>query len=140
MEIKRVSSPEEFELAFDIRLKVFVEEQHVPLSEELDDYDKEALHILVLTDGLPVGCGRVYLRDDTAKLGRIAVLKEYRGSGAGFRLCEELISAAIEMGAKTLILDAQTQAVGFYKKLGFKEEGEIFLDAGIDHIRMRREI
>ncbi len=140
LEIKRVGSPEEFERAYAIRLEVFVKEQHVPLEEELDDYDKEALHLIVFIDGNPAGCGRVYLRNDTAKLGRIAVRKEYRKSGVGRALCEALIDVATEMGAKTLLLDAQTQALGFYQKLGFKEEGDIFLDAGIDHLRMRREI
>ena len=134
--IKRVQNASEFEAAYSIRFKVFVEEQSVPVELELDEYDQTAIHLLALEDGQAVGCGRLVFFEEYAKIGRVAVLKENRGNGYAKMICEELVNIARERGATKVILDSQCSAEGFYRRLGFASEGEIFDDAGIDHIHM----
>jgi len=134
--VKRVENDAEFQLAYNIRVKVFVEEQNVPVEIESDEYDKIAIHVLALEDGEPVGCGRVVFFDDYAKIGRVAVLMDKRKSGFGKIVCEELLNIAVENGAKKAVLHAQCVASKFYETLGFTPEGEIFDEDGIDHIKM----
>jgi len=134
--VKRIETDADFDLAYSIRLEVFVKEQKVPVEIELDEYDKVATHVLALENGTPVGCGRVVFFDEYAKIGRVAVLLSKRKSGVGKMVCEELIKIAREQNAKKVILHAQCVATEFYEKLGFTAEGEIFDDAGIDHISM----
>ena len=134
--LKRVKSDIDFDIAYNIRLEVFVKEQNVPVEIESDEYDKIATHVLAFYDGAPVGCGRIVFFDEYAKIGRVAVLLNKRKNGIGKLICEELIKIALERDAKKVILHAQCVAVQFYEKLGFTSEGEIFDDAGIDHISM----
>lgn len=145
MKVIPVSTRRELEECFAIRIQVFVEEQKVPLEEELDEYDEspEACAHLLLKDGeLPVATGRwkVY-EEGTAKLQRIAVLKEHRKGGVGRLLIQALEDHARKAGMKRAVLDGQCQAQGFYQKLGYHTvPGEPFLDAGILHVRMEKEL
>ncbi|MCL2579319.1 MAG: GNAT family N-acetyltransferase [Oscillospiraceae bacterium] len=139
MQLKRVENEGEFALAYQIRVEVFVDEQLCPLDEEMDDYDKDAVHLLVFDGDEPVGTGRLIDFGDHYKIGRVAVRKKNRGQGFGNALCEGLINIAVAQGAKKIALHAQCQAEEFYRKLGFICEGEIFDDCGIDHITMTRE-
>ena len=136
--VMRVTSKDDMDKVFKIREEVFVKEQGVPVELEKDEYDEVAAHVLVMNDEKPVGCGRVYLKGDAGKMGRIAVAKEYRKQGYGRLVCEGLIEAARELGAKEAVLGAQLTAIPFYENLGFEQEGDIFVDAGIDHIMMRK--
>ena len=138
--IKRVESARDLEAAHSIRFKVFVDEQKVPPELELDEYDEAAIHILALENGRAVGCGRLVFFEDYAKIGRVAVLKEHRGAGFGKIICKELINIAQENNAAKVILHSQCSAEEFYRNLGFVPEGEIFDDAGIDHISMYMEL
>lgn len=131
MEVRRVSSPEELQEALRIRHTVFVEEQGVPLSEEQDALDASAVHLLAFVEGAPVGTARLV----AAKVGRVAVLPDFRGRGVGVALMEALHALA---GDEELYLDAQVGVIGFYERLGYAAEGPEFLDAGIRHRRMRR--
>lgn len=139
-----VSNQEELNECFDIRIKVFVEEQNVPADLELDEYDESpaACRHLLLRDGEQgVGTGRWKFYDEqgTAKLQRVAVRKEYRGTGAGKMIILAMEKDAKEHGAKSSILDGQCQAEGFYRKLGYEViSEEPFLDAGILHVRMKK--
>lgn len=137
-------TPSERERCFAIRLAVFVQEQHVPVCEEMDDLDREAVHFLAAIDGLPSGTARLLAYDDhgrkVAKIGRVAVLPEYRGRGIGLALMEAALSHARELGYNEALLDSQTHVVAFYERLGFAAEGEEFLEAGIPHYRMRRRL
>ena len=138
--IRPVQSEEDLRRCFAVRLRVFVEEQSVPPSEELDAYDAVAQHFLAEWGGRVMGTARmVDLGDGVAKIGRVAVDKDWRGRGIGRALMEFVMRAA-EPRFHTLVLDAQVPVLGFYEKLGFVAEGEVFLDAGIPHRRMRRTI
>ncbi len=120
-------------LAYPIRLAVFVHEQKVPEELELDDDDPTAWHAVVFKDGQAIATGRL-LRN--GKIGRLAILREYRGLGLGSELLKTLVSYGRQEGIKQFFLHAQTSAIGFYERLGFKAIGPVFNEAGIDHIKM----
>jgi len=126
IEIIRVKNEEEMKLVREIRMEVFVGEQGVPVEIEMDSLDNEAIHVLAYEGGEPAGCGRLLLKGNTAKIGRVAVRKKFRGAGIGTGICKLLISIALENGAEKVYLDAQLSAVHFYETLGFEKEGGIF--------------
>ena len=136
--VRHTKNDPEFEISWNIRVEVFVEEQNVPIGLELDEHDETAVHVLVYDNEEPVGCGRLVFFDQYAQIGRVAVLQRKRKLGVGSVICEALMNIAVEENAKKVILHAQLSAEDFYKKLGFTAEGEIFDDAGIDHINMFR--
>ena len=140
VEISRVISEEQMKLVRDIRLEVFVGEQGVPVELEMDKLDNEAIHVLAYVDGVPAGCGRLLLKGEEAKIGRIAVKKNMRRYGIGTGICKLLIAIAVDHGVERIYLGAQLTAVEFYSSLGFKKEGEVFLEAGIEHIKMVKSI
>ena len=121
-----------------VRWTVFVEEQGVPPSLEVDEHDQHgAVHVLALLDGVPCGAGRlVLLGAGVAKIGRMAVIDDARGQGAGRALLGFLEQEALRRGAKLLTLGAQTRAQRFYEKQGYVAHGGVFDDAGIPHVRM----
>ena len=117
-----------------IRRIVFVEEQGVPEELDLDGLDPECLHVLAWNDhGRPIATARM---EEDGKIGRMAVLKPWRGRGVGRALLEALLSEAAARRLSRVHLAAQTQAIGFYEKHGFQATGDIFLDAGILHRSM----
>jgi predicted GNAT family N-acyltransferase len=121
-----------------IRFEVFVNEQQVPLEEELDATDAQCVHALAFNElGEPIGTGRL-LPD--GHIGRMAVLKAIRGNGVGAAILMRLIEQARARGFKQVVLSAQTHARAFYAKYGFEEEGEEYLDANIAHILMRKTL
>lgn len=124
---------------FAIRTKVFVEEQHVPVDLELDEYEREAVHFLASVDGKPAGVARLrWIDAQTAKAERVAVLKSFRGTGVGRELMIALEKHAREEQATSVRLHAQLTAQPFYERLGYKAYGDIFFDAGIAHIAMKK--
>jgi predicted GNAT family N-acyltransferase len=123
------------EEARQIRCKVFVEEQNVPVEIEWDDFDAGALHALARDDsGRAVATGRL-LPDK--RIGRMAVLKEARGSGIGSKVLSALIDAARSRGDSFVTIHAQLHAKPFYEKFGFVPFGNEFLEADIPHVEMR---
>ena len=125
-------------LAAPIRFAVFVEEQKVPAEIELDAQDPLSLHALAFdAGGTAVATGRL-LPD--GHIGRMAVLAQARGSGVGTAVLLALMQAARERGHREVVLSAQTHAVPFYARLGFATEGEVYDDAGIPHLDMRRAL
>jgi predicted GNAT family N-acyltransferase len=119
-----------------IREAVFIREQRVPSALEWDGSDASCLHVLAEDmDGAPIGTGRL-LPD--GHIGRMAVLANWRGRGVGSAILTELVRWAAEQGITEVVLNAQTHALGFYQRHGFAAVGEVFLDAEIDHRRMRR--
>lgn len=121
-----------------IRRIVFVEEQGVPEELDLDGLDPECLHVLAWNDqGRPIGTARM---QEDGKIGRMAVLKHWRGRGVGRLLLEALLIEAAARGLSRVHLAAQTQAIGFYEKHGFQATGDIFLDAGIPHRTMTMKL
>jgi len=120
-----------------IRLRVFVEEQRVPAALEMDERDAACVHALAYEDGRAVGTGRL-LPD--GHIGRMAVLKENRARGVGGAILASLVAEARRRGMREAVLSAQTHALGFYRKHGFREVGAIFEEAGIAHQEMRRAL
>ena len=118
-----------------IRFEVFVDEQNVPEELEIDGLDDQAKHVLAYIDDQPIGTGRI-LSD--GHIGRVAVLKKYRGLGIGKSIMKELIDWAQKNNLEKLWLSSQWHAHSFYLDLGFVCEGEIYEEAGIDHIKMYR--
>ncbi len=140
VEIIRAESDNQMEQVFEIRREVFIREQGVPEEIEMDELDSEAIHVLASENGVPAGCGRLLLKDGNARIGRVAVRKAMRRSGIGDGICRLLMSIARDNGAEKATINAQLTAVEFYKTLGFEEEGEVFDEAGIDHVRMVRTL
>ncbi len=120
-------------LAYPIRLTVFVNEQQVPEELELDEDDPTAWHAVVFKDEQAIATGRL-LRN--GKIGRLAVLKEYRGQGHGTMLMQALIEHGKQEGITNFYLHAQRTALAFYERFGFTTNGPVFNEAGIDHIKM----
>lgn len=123
--------------AFDIRQKVFVEEQGFCQETEFDDIDAHALHALVREDGVPAATARLYEHEGEFHIGRVAVLREYRKRGLGELAMRLLMLKARELGASEVAVGAQIQAQGFYERLGFRSTGELYDDEGVPHVRMK---
>lgn len=121
-----------------IRETVFIEEQKFKI--EFDDTDDIATHIVMYIDNNPVGCCRLYKRENEYHIGRIAVLKPYRGKGYGEKILLNAERVAKEKGADSISLSAQVRASGFYEKLGYKKHGEIYFDEYCEHIAMKKDI
>lgn len=120
-----------------LRRAVFVVEQQVPEEEEWDDYDAVSRHVLALADGVPlvpIGTGRL-LPD--GHIGRMAVVKSWRGRGVGRALLVALLKLARQSQIEEAVLHAQTHAITFYEKQGFTAYGPEFMEAGIAHRVMR---
>ncbi|GHC30825.1 GNAT family acetyltransferase [Kushneria pakistanensis] len=118
------------EICSRIRLVVFVQEQGVDESEELDALDPECTHFLIRAGQIP--CGTARLLPD-GHIGRVAILASHRGLGLGARLMHHVIAHARSQQFTHCVLSAQTHAMGFYEQLGFVAHGEIYMDAGIAH-------
>ena len=126
------------ELSSPLRTEVFVEEQEIAPELEWDEHDASAMHaVLVNKLGQAVATGRLLqAHPKVAQIGRMAVSKPLRGGSLGRTVVNALIEAARQRGDQEVILHAQCSAEGFYRRLGFKAQGEVFQDAGIDHIEM----
>ncbi len=122
-----------------IREKVFIEEQKVMPQLEWDGMDEEAIHFLVYKDEKAIGCARALVIENHMQLGRMAILKEYRGEGIGSNLIEKVITTAKLNQLSLIDISAQCHAIDFYKKFGFKVISDIYLDAEIPHRDMRLE-
>jgi YbgC/YbaW family acyl-CoA thioester hydrolase len=130
------------DLAAPLRTEVFVEEQEIPQDLEWDEHDVTALHALVVNKlGQPVATGRLLQpQPKIAQIGRMAVSKPLRGGSLGRMVMDAFIEAARKRVDHEVILHAQCSAEGFYRRMGFKAHGEVFQDAGIDHIEMRLKL
>jgi predicted GNAT family N-acyltransferase len=143
MNAKRATIDENLRVAFAIRKEVFVKEQGVPLEDEFDQFDTLnglCEHILVHYNEQPVGTGRIRFIDGVGKLERICILEPYRKFGLGKIIIKALEEIAEERGASQVKLHGQTQAEGFYKKLGYHTSSNIFMEDGIPHLLMLKEL
>ncbi|MSP97781.1 MAG: GNAT family N-acetyltransferase [Betaproteobacteria bacterium] len=128
-----------------IRFAVFVDEQKVPVEMELDAQDAVSIHAIARVGAIAVGTGRLlpaenHGDDRESHIGRMAVLKAYRARDVGAAILAALIEAARARGDTQVALSAQIHALGFYRRFGFVEEGETYMDAGIEHRLMRRRL
>lgn len=140
MEVRIVSSEQELHDAFSVRKQVFINEQNVPEEEEIDQFEDEAVHFVLYNNGMPAGAGRFRTVDGNGKVERICVLKENRQSGSGKAIMDKIEEHAKKQGLPALKLNAQTQAIPFYEKLGYQVISEEFMDAGIPHLTMKKTI
>lgn len=119
-----------------IRQTVFVDEQKVPADIELDEWDPRSVHAVVFDEqGRALGTGRL-LPD--GHIGRMAVMREARGTGVGSALLSALMAEARRRGHQSAVLSAQTHAVPFYQRHGYGIVGDEYLEAGIAHVDMQR--
>lgn len=132
-----------------IRRRVFVEEQGVPIELEIDEFDEPGSrceHFLMLVhdesgEFLPIGAFRAYFEtEDTVHLQRFCILKEYRGYGYGRAALRYVEHYYMKKGARRITFGAQCTAVPFYEKCGYSCVSDIFLDAGMPHRTMEKEI
>jgi predicted GNAT family N-acyltransferase len=137
VKIEIVKWIDEYELLTMIREKVFIEEQKVTSQLEWDGMDKDAIHFLAFKDKKGVGCARAFVIQNRMQLGRMAVLKEYRGEGIGSALIETAITLAKLNQLSGIYISAQCHAIDFYKKFGFEVTSDIYLDAEIPHRDMK---
>ena len=126
--------------AFELRYEVFVDEQGVPRELEVDEFDAGAIHLVAIRRDQVVGTLRMLEHDGAAKIGRVAVRAAARRSGIGARLMERAAAIALQRGLSEVVLHAQVTVAGFYRRLGYVEEGDRFDEAGIPHIAMRKRI
>ena len=128
--------------AIAVRERVFVDEQGVPVEEELDGRDGEAMHLLAVPrdGGPPVGTLRMLLDGELVKVGRVAVDREWRRRGIAARMLDVALGEARARGARRARLASQLDVVALYERAGFTVESGVFEEAGIPHVWMGREL
>ena len=137
--VKLIENDAELQQAFEIRRKVFIEEQNCPEAEEFDGFDDESVHFIAFRSGHPIGTSRYRKTDKGIKLERFAVLEEERGKGAGKRLVQTTLAHIEKQNFEKgtlLYLHAQLSALHLYSRMGFEIVGEKFDEVGIEHFKM----
>ena len=138
--VRLAESPKDVALCLSLRWTVFVEEQGVRPSEEVDAHDRtDAVHALASYQGVPCATGRfIFEKPGVAKIQRMAVIDDVRKHGIGKALLQFLEAEAVRRGASRLTLWAQTHARPFYERAGYSAEGDEFDDAGIPRVAMSK--
>lgn len=133
--LQTASWPDDRARIASVRRRVFVEEQRIPEAEEWDGVDPGCRHVLAV-DGKrdAIGTGRL---EPGGKIGRVAVLPQHRGAGVGSGIVRHFVKLAADSGLTQVYLHAQTAALQFYERLGFRAEGPEFEEVGIPHRLMR---
>ena len=137
VELRWARSAADVQLALTVREQVFCHEQGVPLSEEHDGLDDEAAHLLALGDRRAVGTLRLRSAEGVAKIGRVAVERDWRGRGIASRMLQMALDAARQQGCHEARLASQSAATGLYELAGFEVTSGEFWEAGIPHVWMR---
>ncbi|MEA2178286.1 MAG: hypothetical protein QOG77_1583 [Solirubrobacteraceae bacterium] len=139
-EVRPARGEAELAAALQLRRDVFVVEQGVPLQEEYDSADGHALHLVAMEDAQVVATCRLVTERDTVKVGRVAVAADARRRGIASRLLAEAEAHARDLGARRIALAAQTGALALYERAGYTPYGERFVEAGIDHLMMEKDV
>ena len=143
MTVHEITTTQQLQEAFNIREKVFVDEQNVPLEDEFDQFDKigsSCRHVLISHDGKPVGTGRIRWIEGIGKLERISILKDFRSLGFGKQIIEALELIATNEQTEKVKLHGQTHAESFYQKLGYETTSDVFMEDGIPHVIMTKTL
>jgi len=119
-----------------VRDNVFCIEQEISQDIERDFYDDTATHVVLYKDDAPIATGRIVEINNKYYIGRVATLKEHRGNGHGSLIVRSLVDWAFQNDITEVYLHSQKHAEGFYEKLGFQSFGEVFYEAGIEHVNM----
>ncbi|MBI3441040.1 MAG: GNAT family N-acetyltransferase [Proteobacteria bacterium] len=131
---QEITSSADQNTSLALRRRVFIEEQKVPPDREVDGLDAEAWHFAAKAGDRMIATCRVRLIDKTAKIERVAVLREFRGQGVGNALMRFVMQTLTRTESINLLkLSSQTTALPFYEKMGFKKKGAEYMDAGIPH-------
>ena len=139
--IRLANFSEEFLEIKAIRKAVFQEEQKVEEALEFDGKDEICDHLIAYLDNLAVGTARIrYIDDKTVKIERLAVLSTARGQGIGKKIMQEALLIIVSKDIAEVVINAQEYVKALYYKLGFAQEGEIFIEAGIPHVKMRKKL
>jgi predicted GNAT family N-acyltransferase len=137
--VKPVETEAERAEAYSLRREVFVFEQRVPEEIEQDEHDAAAFHVVAVEDGRCLGTGRLVVQPGgVGRVGRMAVDRRRRRGGLGALLLEALEARARALGLREIELHAQCYVERFYGRHGYRREGEVFQEAGIDHVVMRK--
>jgi predicted GNAT family N-acyltransferase len=140
--VQHITNEDQLEVAFEIRKTVFVEEQNVPIEEELDEYENTCRHFLAYADGQPCGTCRWRFTEKGIKLERFAVLQAFRGQKVGSALLQTVLADLAQQtdtSGKLIYLHAQLTAMPLYQKFGFQPIGDQFEECDILHYKMIRE-
>ena len=135
-----VTTPQQRADALSVRIAVFVDEQGIAREDEIDEYDDAAVHAVGYDGRTPVAAGRLVLMDAYGKIGRMAVLKEHRGSGIGAQVLDALEREGAARGVRLFKLSAQMSARGFYDRAGYGAVGDVYDEVGIPHIAMEKRV
>lgn len=126
---------------FLIRKIVFIDEQNVSYEDEYDLKEIEGIMFLYKNDNNETtSCARAFINGNDAIIGRVATLKEYRKRNYSFKMMQEIEEYLKTFNVNNITVGAQIRVKEFYKKLGYKEYGEMFYDANIEHIHMKKII
>ncbi len=141
LHIQLATTPDEIIDHFALRKTIFIEEQGVSETLEMDGLDDQATLIIAKMNHQPIGCARYRLLENYIKVERVGVLKDYRGQGIGQAIMafieQEIASSSPIL---TIKLHAQDHAISFYHHLGYQDIGEPFYEAGILHQAMIKHI
>lgn len=140
IQVRPTRDDAEIAAALALREEVFCGEQGVSLAEERDGRDEEALHLVVVDNGVVVATCRLLVEGTTVKLGRMAVSRTRRGLGLARALITEAETRARALGAERMVLAAQLNAQALYDRAGYDAYGDVFLDAGIEHVMMGKTL
>ncbi|BCL36811.1 GNAT family N-acetyltransferase [Nostoc sp. MS1] len=139
--IRVAKIPEEFPAIASIRKTVFQKEQGVETALEFDGKDDICEHLIAYLDAQAIGTARIrYLDEKTVKIERLAVLSIARGQGIGQKLMEKALEIIAEKNIIEAVVHAQTYIQPLYQKLGFIQVGDVFEEAGISHIEMKKKV
>lgn len=136
---KIVTTMDELIKVYAVRAVVFIGEQNCSYDEEIDEHEHSCIHILGELNGEPVAAARIRFPGPYAKLERIAVRKEWRGHGFGHQLVNYMLDQCRSRGYSCMHMHAQVQLEDYYAEHGFRRQGPMFKEAGIDHYLMIRE-
>jgi predicted GNAT family N-acyltransferase len=139
-EVRRLRGEEEMAAALELRHDVFCVEQGVPVREELDGRDGEGLHLVAVADGELVATCRLLFVGPTVQFSRLAVRQSARRQGIASALLKLADAETRAGGARRLVLHAQTYARGLYDAAGYEPRGRIFMEAGIEHVAMEKNL
>jgi predicted GNAT family N-acyltransferase len=140
LEVRLARNALELDAALSLRERVFCGEQGVSHALEQDGLDPQALHVVAVEGDEVVGTCRLVLREGVALLGRMAVEPERRGGGVGARILAAAESAARAERAEAIRLHAQLAARALYRRGGYAERGDVFVEAGIEHVTMEKPL
>ena len=139
--MRLVESADDFENALAVRLRVFVQEQSVPIEEEVDDQDNEAVHAIAELKGIIVATGRLILQQfPIVYIGRMAVDIDHRRHGIGGKLLIFLEDHARDIGGDKVILHAHEYVKSYYVSHGYEEQGKVFMEANVPHVLMSKDL